>query len=104
MVHLSVGPGEVEHGVGRDPKLRQVLLDASQSQFESLTAFPDLSERSLQQLHPVPPLVPFLDTQQDRIHVDHRAADGENANQLFGGGSGLDFGTSGPLTFKPDGG
>jgi len=64
--------GTVEHGVRGHHQSVQFLLDASKAGFEPVAAVAHLPQGVLEDLGPVPPLVPFLHAQQDRVDVDHR--------------------------------
>ena len=78
----------VERAVDRHAEPDQLLLDAPQAGLYAVAVLPHVAERMFEHLGSLPPLVPFLHAQQDRVHVDHRGRTGETLNQPFGAGGG----------------
>jgi hypothetical protein len=75
--------GKVEYSIDRDSEAGEVLLDAAQPRLESPTVVPDLAEGTLEDLHPVPPLVTLLNAEQDGVDVHHRGPNGGGRESTF---------------------
>src|SRR5208282_1223578 len=74
---------EVEHCVHRGPEAAELFLHAAQPGLQLTAMVADLPEGFFEDPQPVPPLVPFLDTEEDRVDVHHRGANGGARESTF---------------------